>query len=204
MILDLSGKKSSEIYFAMIQTILPRPVAWIISENADSSLNLAPFSYFNAISSAPPLVSVSIGKKKDGSLKDTSRNIADREFFTIQIPSVEHAQLVTDSAKPYDENVSEIDKLGLETVYEDGFKLPRLANCKAAYFCRKEQIIEIGDIPQSFIIGRVESIYINDEIAEIADNRLKVDAAALDPLARLGGSNYAGITKSFSIKPSED
>lgn len=204
MILDLSGKKSSEIYFAMIQTILPRPVAWIISENADSSLNLAPFSYFNAISSAPPLVSVSIGKKKDGSLKDTSRNIADREFFTIQIPSVEHAQLVTDSAKPYDENVSEIDKLGLETVYEDGFKLPRLANCKAAYFCRKEQIIEIGDIPQSFIIGRVESIYINDEIAEIADNRLKVDAAALDPLARLGGSNYAGITKPFSIKPSED
>ena len=147
---------------------------------------------------------VSIGKKKDGSLKDTSRNIADREFFTIQIPSVEHAQLVTDSAKPYDENVSEIEKLGLETVYEDGFKLPRLANCKVAYFCRKEQILEIGDVPQSFIIGRVESIYINDEITEVADNRLKVDAAGLDPLARLGGSNYAGITKPFSIKPSED
>ena len=204
MILDLSGKKSSEIYFTMIQTILPRPVAWIISENEDSSLNLAPFSYFNAISSAPPLISVSIGKKKDGSKKDTRKNIEQRDYFTIQIPSVEHAQLVTDSAKPYSANVSEIDKLGLSTVFEDGFKIPRLANCKVAYFCKKEQILEIGDTPQGFIIGRVESVFIDDSITEITNDRLKVDAVALDPLARLGGSDYAGITKPFSIKPSED
>lgn len=204
MILDLSEKKPSEIYFTMIQTILPRPVAWIISENEDSSLNLAPFSYFNAISSAPPLVSVSIGKKKDGSLKDTRRNITDRDFFTIQIPSVEHAQLVTDSARPYEENISEIERLGLEIVYEDGFKIPRLKACKVAYFCKKEQILDIGDAPQGFVIGRVLSVYIDDSISEIKDNRLKVNAAALDPLARLGGSDYAGITKPFSIKPSED
>jgi flavin reductase (DIM6/NTAB) family NADH-FMN oxidoreductase RutF len=204
MLMNLADMKASEIYFAMIQTILPRPVAWVISENKDASWNLAPFSYFNAISSSPPLISLSIGKKKDGSLKDTRRNISERDFFTVQIPSVEQAQLVTDSAKPFNENVSEIDALGLDLVYEDGFRVPRLKNSKVTYFCRKEEILEIGSVPQGLIIGRVEAVYIDDSIIEYKENRLKVNAAQLNPLARLGGNDYAGITEPFSVYPSKD
>lgn len=202
MILPLESLSPSQRYFSMIQTILPRPVAWVISQSENKSLNLAPFSYFNAVSSAPPIISLSIGMKKDGSEKDTRKNINDREYFTVQIPSVEHAQLVTNSAKPFEAGVSEIQELGLETIEQEGFVIPRLANCKVAYFCKKEKIIEVGDIPQALILGRVEAIYIDDDICEMTDNRLSVDAAKLNPLARLGGNDYAGITQPFSISPS--
>ena len=70
-------------YFTMTQTVVPRPIAWILSENEDASFNLAPFSYFNAICSDPPLVMISIGLQDDGSEKDSLRNIRQRSQFVI-------------------------------------------------------------------------------------------------------------------------
>ena len=85
MILDLSELKPAQVYFQMIQTLIPRPIAWVLSEIEAGKYNLAPFSYFNAISSNPPIVMFSVGKKPDGSDKDTHRNIAERKHFTIHI-----------------------------------------------------------------------------------------------------------------------
>ena len=204
MIIDFGGMNSTDIYKTMIQTIIPRPVAWVISINKSGSLNLAPFSYFNAIGSNPPLISMSIGLKKDKSMKDTRRNIEEREFFTVHIPQVEHAQLVTDSAKPFPEDVSEIESLGLETVQSDHFPVPRLKCCKAAFFCRKEQIIELGNVPQGLIIGRVQSIYLDDDCATENDDKVVVNYKELNPLARLGGNDYGSLGEVFTISPTPD
>ena len=112
MLIDLTALSPSQIYHTMIQTVVPRPIAWVLSDNGDDSFNLAPFSYFNAVSSRPPIVSLSIGLKKDGSDKDTRRNIKERSHFVIHIPHVEQAQLVTDSAAALAHGESEIARLG--------------------------------------------------------------------------------------------
>lgn len=201
MIIDFAQLKPAEIYKTMIQSIIPRPVAWTLSVNDNGSFNLAPFSYFNAIGSNPPMVSLSIGKRKDGTDKDTKRNIEERQYFTVHIPSVESAQLVTDSAKGFEPNVSEISELSLDLVQEAG-KTPRLKDCKVAYFCKLEKIIELGNAPQSLIIGLVESIYIADECVKKSADGFQIDAAAINPLGRLGGSDYCTFGRPFTINPS--
>lgn len=202
MIIDLNDLKPTQIYKTMIQTVIPRPIAWTLTENETGSYNLAPFSYFNAVGSNPPMVSLSIGKRKDGRDKDTRRNIDEREYFTVHIASVDMAQNVTDSAKPLEVNESEIDNLNLELVKEDHFPLPRLKNCKVAYFCRKDQIIPLGNVPQSLVIGIVESIFVADDCIEGKDGIFEIDAKKINPLGRLGGSDYCTFGEPFTINPS--
>lgn len=202
MIIDLNDLRPTQIYKTMIQTVIPRPIAWTLTENETGSYNLAPFSYFNAVGSNPPMVSLSIGKRKDGRDKDTRRNIDEREYFTVHIASVDMAQNVTDSAKPLEVNESEIDNLNLELVKEDHFPLPRLKNCKVAYFCRKDQIIPLGNVPQSLVIGIVESIYVADDCIDGKDGIFEIDAKKINPLGRLGGSDYCTFGEPFTINPS--
>ena len=79
MILDLSQLKPAQVYFHMIQTLIPRPIAWVLSEIEQGKYNLAPFSYFNAVCSDPPLIMLSVGKKPDGApitQQVTRRNVA--------------------------------------------------------------------------------------------------------------------------------
>jgi flavin reductase (DIM6/NTAB) family NADH-FMN oxidoreductase RutF len=191
MHIELAGLSPNQIYFHMIQTLIPRPIAWVLSANEGGSFNLAPFSYFNAVSSDPPLIMLSIGKKPDGSHKDTRVNIEQRGDFVIHIPHQGQAQDVTESSATLAAGDSELDRLGLETAGIEGFPLPRLADCRVAYACQRYEIREIGGTPQSLILGLVRSIYLDESVVrEDAKGRVKVDAKAVDPLARLGASQY--------------
>ena len=198
MIFDFTEMTGNEIYHKMTESIVPRPVAWVLSENSDHSYNLAPFSYFNAISSTPPLISLSIGKKRDGELKDSRRNILERKHFTLHIAHADLAQAVTDSAKPFAENESELSTLNLETIHEEGFSLPRLKYCRIAFDCTLEEVVQIASIPQALIIARIQKVYVADEV--LCEGKIKSEL--LNPLARLGGNEFATLGKVFSINPS--
>ena len=193
MHIDLSELSPSKTYFTFIQTLIPRPVAWVLSENSDRGFNLAPFSYFNAVCSDPPLVMLSIGKKVDGSLKDTRRNIVERKHFVVHIAHREMAPMVTVSSRELAENDSELTQLGLQTVPFGNFPVPRLSDCRIAFACRFYQQIELGPLPQAMILAQVESIFIDDTVAIVDAGRLTVDAAKVNPLARLGGDEYSTI-----------
>ena len=96
MIINFSELKPTQIYKTMIQTVIPRPIAWTLTENENGTYNLAPFSYFNAIGSNPPMVSLSIGKRRDGRDKDTKRNIEEEKFLQfIFLPSKMRSWLLT-------------------------------------------------------------------------------------------------------------
>lgn len=190
MYIAMDDLSVSQRYFTMIQTIIPRPVAWVLSDNGDNSLNLAPFSYFAPVSSAPPLLMISIGKKPDGTEKDTRRNILERRDFVVHIASKDMAQAVTDSSATLPFGQSELETLGLETTDFNGFAVPRLATAKVACACRLYDCKMIGDLPQAIIFGEIEQIYIADEVSEEKEGRLLVDAEKLDPLARPGADQY--------------
>lgn len=200
MYIDLSAQSPSQTYFLMTQTLVPRPVAWVLSENEDASLNLAPFSYFNAVCSDPPIIMVSIGKKPDGSPKDTRLNIQERKQFVIHIAHEELAPLVTESSATLPAGESEVEKLGLETVPFEGFGLPRLADCRIAYACELHEIQEIGNTQQAMILGEIKAIYLDDSVVgEDEKGRLKVAAEKLNPLGRLGGTEYVTFGEIVSV-----
>ncbi len=192
MYFDLAELSPNQAYFTMTQTIVPRPVAWVLSENASGDFNLAPFSYFNAVCSDPPLVMLSIGRKPDGSPKDTRVNIEQRGHFVIHIAHREQAQPMTESSATLDYGDSEVARLGLQTVPFQGFTLPRLKDCRVAFACERYEIREIGNAKQTLLLGLVRAIYVDDAaVTTDAKGRTKIDAARIDPLGRLGGGEYS-------------
>jgi len=192
---------AADAYFTMTQSIMPRPIAWVISENEDHSLNLAPFSYFNAVASDPPLIMFSVGLQPDGSKKDTLRNIEDRNHFVINIASVSQLPDLNQTSATLPYGTSEVEKNAILTAEIEGFPFPRVAQCKLAMCCSTYEVKTIGNNNQSLIFGEVHSIWIDDECAAVNEKgRLKISADKIEPLARLGAGEYASFGDILTAK----
>ena len=201
MLFSSSKLSVNQRYHLMTQTIIPRPIAWVLTENANQTLNLAPYSYFNAVSSDPAVVMLSMGYKPDSEFKDSRRNILEQKQFVIHIPSSDQAELVNASAETLAYGESEIDALSLSVVSQQGFDLPRLKDCSVAMACKLYEYHEIGDSKQGVIYGEITEFYIADEIANtVSETRLEIDAFKLNPLSRLGGSFYGTLGEAISVK----
>jgi len=178
----------------MTQTVLPRPVAWVLSENENNSYNLAPFSYFNAVNTDPPLIMFSIGLQDDGTLKDTLVNVMKRPEFVVHIASVDQLSDLNLSSATLPPGESEVTAGNLETVKVEGHDLPRLVNSKVAFMCKVYKIDEIGNIGQRLVFGEISEIYVDDECTEINEKgRIKIKPETIKPLSRLGASQYASF-----------
>lgn len=205
MLIDLSTLASDTVYHLMTQVIIPRPIAWVLTDNGTTgdngqpSYNLAPFSYFNAIASSPPLVVMALSNKPDGSHKDTRRNIAERGHYVVHIPRHDQAHQVSDSAATLAHGESELARLQLATTAISGFPLPRLTDCAVAMACRLYQLTEIGNTPQALIIGQIEQLYVDPAAVTEHNGRVTIDPAVINPLARLGANQYAAITAPFKL-----
>lgn len=200
MNIDLTKLTASDVYFAMTQAVIPRPIAWVLSRNEGEGYNLAPFSYFNAVCSDPPLIMLSLGRKSDGSPKDTLVNIEARRDFVVHLPHGQMLAPLNESSATLPAGVSELERLGLELTEFPGSPVPRLTECRLALACERFEIREIGHAPQSLIFGRVNRLFVDDSIGENkASGRLKIHADRLDPLGRLGASEYLEFGKVISL-----
>ncbi len=194
MIFDLSTQEPARVYSIMAQTIMPRPIAWVLSENENGSFNLAPFSYFAPICSDPPLIMISVSKKPDGTLKDTRANIKARHDFVIHIASWEQLEPMNSSAATLEAGVSEVAQLGLELTDFKGSKLPRLKQSNVAMACSLYEIREIGNGPYAMILGEIKHVYVVDEaVTEQSAESLRISPMTLNPVGRLGGPQYTSL-----------
>ncbi len=202
MNIDLSTHSSSSIYHLMTQTIVPRPIAWVLSQNegdnASESLNLAPFSYFNAVCSDPPLCMLSMGKKPNGSAKDTSVNLELGKHCIIHIAPDHLADAVTATAATLNYGKSEIQENNIELATHKDWPLQRIKDCPIAFLCKVHSRNEIGNAPQQLVFVEILEIYIDDNAATESNGRIKIDAAKIKPLARLGANQYASLGEVFS------
>lgn len=197
MIIDFAQTEALQRYHLMTQTVIPRPIAWVLSLNDDQSLNLAPFSYFNAVCSDPPLLVLSIGKKTNGELKDTRINLLSGRDFVIHLAKVEHALEVTASSASLAYGDSEVTE-DINLANFPGCPLPRLEDCAVAYHCKFYDVHKLGPNEQAIIYAEVKQLYLADNVVEQNNKRYTIDANKLNPLARLGGSNYSALGKTFS------
>lgn len=208
MIFHTNSMSGAEVYHATVQSLLPRPIAWVLSEHQDGHYNLAPFSYFTAVSSEPALLMFSVGDKAPGEGKDTKVNIAHNPHFTVHIPSFRHARAVTESSRTLPATESELNHLNLKLTQFDGFSMPRVADCAVAFACTLHDIQAVKGAPQSLVFGRVEAIYLADSCSKMDQvrkssgeltERLVVDPLEVDPLARLGGNQYGRLGEVISV-----
>jgi len=203
MLFSSDRMSPAEIYHTLTQVIIPRPIAWVLSPNdADfSSLNLAPFSFFNAVCNDPPILMLSMGQKSDGTLKDSCRNLLERKRCVIHVGAEDQAQAVSDTARELPFGESELALAGYELVDFADTGMKRIQGVPIAMACRLYQHMEVGNKPQNLLLVEVEQVWVDDRACYTdAKGRVRVDAELVRPLARLGGSEYASFGEVFRIE----
>jgi flavin reductase (DIM6/NTAB) family NADH-FMN oxidoreductase RutF len=200
MLIESNQFDRDQIYFLLIQLVIPRPIAWVLSDNGNATYNLAPFSFFNAITSNPPILMLSVSWKDENIRKDTWVNISERNHFVVHIPSVDQVHDVSNSSIVFPHGVSEIDQFHIPVAEVKGWPLPRVKSAKVAFLCEKYAIHEIGSDPQALIFGKINGIWIDDEAVSQTKNRLSVDPVKIDPLLRLGGNHYAKLGEILTVQ----
>ena len=171
--------------------VVPRPIGWVSSIGKDGVANLAPYSFFNAISDRPPMLMFS-----SGGHKDSLRNILDSGEFTCSIASWGLREAMNLSSATVAPSVDEFELAGLKKAPSRFVKPPRVAEAPAAFECRLWQALPLlpakpGDsAAYTLVIGSVVGVYIDD--AFIQDGL--VQSGAMRPLARLGYMDYAVLT----------
>ncbi|MCC2524737.1 flavin reductase family protein [Vibrio coralliilyticus] len=199
MNIDASTLAPTQIYHLMTQTVIPRPIAWVLTESGEADYNLAPFSYFTPVSSNPPLLMFSVGKKPTGEIKDTTLNVLETGRMVVHIANADLAEQVTQTSATLPHGESEVALAALELIDFEGFELPRIKDCPIAFGCKLFEVKEIGETPQSLIFAQIEDIYIAPEVIGDNQERLVVDALKVNPLSRLGGSQYANLDQTFTV-----
>ena len=187
---DLEKTTHSAIYKLLIGLIAPRPIALITSMDEHGSLNAAPFSAFNYFGTDPAIVGVGVQNQSNDiyAPKDTARNIRRTGEFVVNVVTEDIAQKMNICATDFPPEISEVEMAGFTTVPSHAVKPPRLAEAHAALECREYTTIEIGR--SRIILGRVVSVYVEDEFVDPAGPYIKADQ--LHAIGRMNGlGNYA-------------
>ena len=176
----------------MVSGIVPRPIAWTGTRSADGVDNLAPFSYFTGVGSAPPAIAISVVRQADGSLKDTARNILDTGVFTVSLPARSQGPEMVGTASRLPPDVSEIAVLDIPVVDGDVVSAPRPRDAPFAMECRLLESVEVGHA--RVFIGEVVCFHLAEAArGEGRDGNPVVDIAAMEALGRLGGPDYVEV-----------
>ena len=194
MYIDFNDLRPSEVYHVLTQTVIPRPIAWVLSKNEDATHNLAPFSYFTPVSSKPAVLMFSVGKKSTGTDKDTVTNILAGRPFSIQIAHAEQKEWLNKSSAELDLNESEVDKYGIELEGDTEQSFMRIKGAQVAFDCELYQHEQLGDTPQQLIFAKILSAFCDDQAVSRDDKgRMTISAEKINPLSRLGASEYSEI-----------
>ena len=184
-----------DAYRLLISVVVPRPIAWVSTQGKDGTLNLAPFSFFNAVAGNPPTLMVSISQRK-GKPKDTLQNIQEMGEFVVNIVSEELAEAMNLTSGEWDYSVDEFAMAHLETAPSVDIKPPRVAAAKAAMECRLTQLIPLEGSSYTIVLGRVLRYHIQEGL--LRANGL-VDDGQLRPVGRLGGDEYTRFGEVFEM-----
>ena len=194
MLVEPDGLDAKALYRLMISIVVPRPIAWTSTISADGVLNAAPFSYFQALSSKPPTVMISVGRRRGGAAKDTRSNIEATREFVVNLVSEGSGVRMVRTSVDYPPEVSEFAEAGLTPVPSTKVRPPRIGESAVSLECRLDRVLDVGT--SGVCIGEVLAIHIRDDVLA-ADGT--VDPWKLRPLARLGGTSYAPLREIVEI-----
>ena len=197
--IDPSELSPRKMYRLLIGLVTPRPIAWVGTISPQGIPNLAPFSFFNGVAASPPTLVFSVSTRRDGSHKDTLRNIRDIPEFTVSTVSYAQAEQMNATAAelPYEE--SEFSYAHIEPIPSERIRPPRVSLAKVSMECVLHQLVPVGDGPLSatLVIGRIVLLHLENGVLDLQG---EPDPQVLDHIGRLGGDSYCRMGERFSLK----
>jgi flavin reductase (DIM6/NTAB) family NADH-FMN oxidoreductase RutF len=193
MQIDPATQSHPDNYKLLTNLVVPRPIAWVTSVSPGGVVNLAPFSFFNAVGSAPLFVIISVACRPDGSPKDTGANIASGGDFVVNLVTEDLLQAMNISAVEFPPDDSELAAADLHAAPSVHVKAPRLAQAQASLECRLHSTQALG--AYTLIIGEVVMFHVADHLV---GPRLHINGFA--PIGRMGSpSMYCRTTDRFDL-----
>jgi flavin reductase (DIM6/NTAB) family NADH-FMN oxidoreductase RutF len=189
-------KTPSAAYKILIGCVVPRPIAWVSSMSPDGLLNLAPFSFFNAVCSNPPTVMFSAGSR-EGVAKDTVQNVKNTGEYVINVVNDDLAEQMNLSSGEYAPDIDEFALTGLTSAPSVKIKPPRVAEAPISMECRMTQTIPVGNEGYYVVLGEIVHFHIADDVYDERTGR--IDIARLRPVGRLAGNWYTHVNDLFEI-----
>jgi flavin reductase (DIM6/NTAB) family NADH-FMN oxidoreductase RutF len=195
---------SAAMYKLLIGSVVPRPIAWVSSVDAAGVRNLAPFSYFMAITHDPPTIAFSSGPRGaeiGGGVrgkKDTLHNVEATREFVVNVVDDALAEAMNVTSGDYAADVDEFEKAGLQAAPSVRVRAPRVAAAPVSMECRLAQIIPVGNLPHHLIVGQIVHMHVRDDVFDPATGRL--DMHRLKPVGRLAGHLYTHVHEIFEMK----
>jgi flavin reductase (DIM6/NTAB) family NADH-FMN oxidoreductase RutF len=198
MLFDFATLKDENIYKLLVSTVVPRPIAWVTTQDVDGSLNAAPFSFFNAVSGKPPVICIGIGGRGPGDVKDTGGNIRRTGQFVVNLVSNTLAEKMNVTAIDFDKSVNELAEAGLTTVPSTKVKPPRIAEAPVSLECERLVIVEVG-VDRAVVLGTVVAMHVQDQFV-MDPERCYIDTPKLELIGRMhGGGWYARTSDRFEM-----
>ena len=198
MLFDFAALPAQARYKLLASTVTPRPIAWVISQNAAGAVNAAPFSFFNVLAGDPPTVGISIGNREPGVPKDTLANIQATGEFVVNLVSRDNAEAMNKTATDFPPGVDELAMAKLTRLPSVKVTPPRIAESPVAFECKLFQSIALGPA-NTLVLGHVVAMHVRDDAVLDALNHY-IDTAKLDLIGRMhGGGGYTTTRDQFQI-----
>jgi flavin reductase (DIM6/NTAB) family NADH-FMN oxidoreductase RutF len=199
MVLDFSKLPPREVYGWMTSVIAPRPIAWVSTISADGRTNLAPFSFFQGVTSNPPTLMFVPVNDRHGQPKDTVRNIQQVPEFVVNVVPYALAEPMNATAATLPYGESEFEKYGIASTPSVRVRPPRVAAAPVAFECTLHQMVTVGEGPLAahVVFGRIHLVHVSDAVLG-ADGQ--VDPAKIDLIGRMSGELYCRTTDRFALK----
>lgn len=197
MYFEVDRLDGANVYKLMTATVVPRPIAWLVTLGADGRTNAAPFSFFNVMSGNPPVVAIGIGSH-GSRMKDSARNIRETAEFVVNLVPYRMIEAMNITAVEFEYEVDELVAAKLRSCPSRKVAPPRIADSPVAFECKLRQFIDIG-AERSIVLGDVLAVHI-DDAAVIDAQRCHVDTPRLDLVARMHGRGwYARTSDRFEL-----
>lgn len=195
---DPATRGAKANYHFLTSAVMPRPIAWVTTlDPATGVVNAAPFSWFQAVCSEPPMLALAINVRDDGTPKDTLRNIRALGQFVVNVAPRSLVHEMVRTAADFAPDVSEVDAVGLGTTPSAKVRPPRLAASPVHLECRLAQALPLGVGKTTLVLGEVVHVAADDAVL---DERGNVDPDKLVLVARMGGSEYVDTQHHFTVK----
>ncbi len=194
---DLDDVGSQNTYKLLAATVMPRPIAWVVTLDEQGRLNAAPYSFFNVMGPSPPTVAIGIMADPERGFKDTARNILDTGEFVVNLVPERLVEAMNITAIDAPRGIDELTLAGLATAPSAHVRPPRIAESPVAFECVSLSSVVTGP-SQVVVIGHVLAVHVADDCV-LDVERAHIDTPKLDLVARSYGSDYVRSHDTFSL-----
>lgn len=197
MLFDFETLTPQNRYKLVVSSVVPRPIAWVVSQDEAGTVNAAPYSFFNAFSDDPVVIGFGAGPRPEGALKDTADNIRRTGEFVVNLVPESAIQGMNATAVDFPPGTDELAEAGLTKVASTRVKPPRIAESPVALECVTFQLVPAGR--HTIVLGRVVAMHIKDDCV-LDPVKCYVDTPKLGLVGRMHGRGwYVRTTDRFEV-----